>query len=252
MYRKKTYYLKNTIQVEKGHLTRRKDYTHSKKQNPTPEQMRQYNENQAARKLNRKISANFGAGDYHVVLTYKPENRVPEKESRSELKKFLSNLRCDYRKAGEELKYIITTEWRHSAIHHHLIINRISGTTEMIRKRWTKGRPRMTPLDDTGDYMKLAEYFVKETQRERVNGREKGKQSYSCSRNLIIPKPKVEKIYARDFKDEPKPIKGYYIIKESVVNGITPFGYKFQYYTMAKIPETLENTKHSRHRRKNE
>lgn len=252
MYRKKTYYFKHTIQVEKGHSVRRKEYSHQKKKNPTPEQMKIYNENQAARKLNRKICANFEAGDYHIVLTYKVENRLTEKESRKELKKFLNNLRSDYKKAGQDLKYIITTEWRHSAIHHHLIINHIRGSTEMVRKRWTRGRPKFTPLDDTGDYIKLAEYFVKETQKERVNGREKGKQSYSCSRNLIIPKPKIERIHAKDFKDEPKPIKGYYIIKDSVVNGITPFGYKFQYYTMAKIPECLVNTNVPRNRRKNE
>lgn len=247
MYTKKTYYLRYIIQVEKGFSVRRGNHkSHQKKQNPTPEQMKIYNENQAARKLNRKISANFGPGDYHVVLTYKPENRLPEDESRKELRKFLNNLKKDYRKVGEELKYIITTEWRHTAIHHHLIINHIRGSTEMVRKRWTKGRPRFTPLDDTGDYIKLAEYFIKETKNEKINGREKGKQSYSCSRNLIIPKPKVERIKAKDFKDDPKPIKGYYIVKDSVVNGISPFGYKYQYYTMAKLPEGLENTKRNR------
>lgn len=214
--------------------------------------METYNRNQAARKLNRKICANFGEGDYHIVLTYKRENRVPEDESKKELKRFLDNMRRDYRKAESELKYIITTEWRHTAIHHHIILNRIRGTTEMVRRRWKNGRPHFTPLDDTGDYINLAEYFVKETSKEKVEGKEKGKQSYSCSRNLVIPKPEVKRIKAKDFVEEPKPIKGYYIIKDSVVNGVTPFGYKFQYYTMAKMPGALVNTNTPRNRRKNE
>lgn len=253
MYTKKTYYLKNIIQVEKGFSVRRGNHnSHNRKQNPTPEQMKIYNENVAARKLNRKIAANFGPGDYHVVLTYARDKRLTEEDSRKELRKFLNNLKRDYQKAGEELKYIMTTEWRHSAIHHHLIINHIRGSTEMIRKRWNRGRPRFTPLDDTGDYIKLAEYFIKETKNEKLNGREKGKQSYSCSRNLIIPKPKVERIKAKDFIDDPKPIKDYYIIKDSVVNGVSPFGFKYQYYTMAKKPGVLANTNTPGDRRKNE
>lgn len=243
MYTKKTYYLKYITQVEKGFSPRRGNHnSHQKRMNPAPEQMKVYNQNQAARKLNRKICANFEPGDYHIVLTYRPENRLPPDESKKVLKNFLNNLRKDYRKADGELKYIITTEWRHTAIHHHIIINRIRRTTEMVRRRWTMGRPRFTPLDDNGDYMKLAEYFVKEVSKERIDGKEKGRQSYSCSRNLIIPQPKVEKIHAKDFIDEPRPVKGYYIIKESVVNGVTPFGYKYQYYTMAKIPGTSVNT----------
>lgn len=250
MYTKKTYYLKNSIQIEKGHATGKGRHDpRQKRQSPTSEQMKNYNETQAARKLNRKICANFGPGDFHLILTYKPEFRVPEDESRKILKKFLNNLRRDYKKLEAELKYIVTTEWRHTAIHHHIILNKIDQTTELVRKRWTRGRPRFTPLDDSGDYIKLAEYFVKETSAEKIKGREKGKQSYSCSRNLIIPKPKIEKIRARDFVDEPKPIKGYYIIKDSVVNGISPFGYKYQYYTMAKIQESPVNT--GEKRRKN-
>lgn len=253
MYTKRTYYLKYITQVEKGFSPRRGNHnSHQKRMNPTPEQMKVYNQNQAARKLNRKICANFEPGDYHITLTYRPENRLPPDESKKVLKNFLNNLRKDYRKADNELKYIITTEWRHTAIHHHIIINRIRGTTEMVRRRWTMGRPRFTPLDDTGDYIKLAEYFVKETSKERIAGKEKGRQSYSCSRNLIIPQPKVERIHAKDFADEPRPVKGYYIIKESVVNGVTPFGYKYQYYTMAKIPETSINTNTPGKRRQNE
>ena len=253
MYTKKIYYFKYAIHVEKGFSTRRGNHgSHKGKTNPTPEQMKIYNQNQAARKLNRKICANFGPDDYHIVLTYKPENRLPPDEAKKVLKRFLNNIRKDYRKAGSELKYIITTEWRYTAIHHHIIINRIHGTTEMVRKRWTSGRPRFTPLDDAGDYIKLAEYFVKETSKEKIKGKEKGHQSYSCSRNLIIPQPKVERINAKDFVDEPRPVKGYYVVKDSVVNGITPFGYKYQYYVMAKLPGTLDFTNVPGKWRKNE
>lgn len=253
MYTKKIWIFRHYIEIEKGYSGRRGNHkSHKGRTNPTPEQMKVYNQNQAARKLNRKICANFGLGDYHIVLTYKPENRLPPDEAKKALKRFLNNLRKDYRKAGSELKYIITTEWRYTAIHHHIIINRIRGTTEMVRRRWTSGRPRFTPLDDTGDYIKLAEYFVKETSKKKIEGKEKGRQSYSCSRNLIIPQPKIKRIHAKDFVDEPKPIKGYYIVKDSLVNGVTPFGRKYQYYKMAKLPGTLVKSNVPGKRRKNE
>ena len=56
MYTKKTYILRNTIQVEKGYSMRRENHkSHEPRTKPTPEQVKKYNMAQAARKLNRKI-----------------------------------------------------------------------------------------------------------------------------------------------------------------------------------------------------
>ena len=62
--------------------------------------------------------------------------------------------------------------------------------------------------------------------------------SYSRSRNLAVPRAEKETIYSRRWRQEPKPEKGWYIVSDSVVNGINPVtGYPYQHYMMVKIPE---------------
>ena len=204
-----------------------------KKKKATPEDIQRNNERRAARKLNLKICANFRPGDYHLVLTYKREMRLPEEAAKKELARFFRGLREDYRKVGHELKYIATTEYKSVAIHHHVILNRIPGGEEMVRRRWGRGRPRFTQLDDTGDYIQLAEYFLKETKRSREKGERKGQQAYTCSRNLVMPKKKERHIRAKDFR-QPRIPDGYEMLKGSFEDYITPTGYRHQYYTLIK------------------
>ena len=92
----------------------------------TPEEIREANKRQAARKLERLMNANFRPGDWHITLTYRKEIRPSPEEAREELKKFLGCLRRRYRKAGHELKYIVATEYRSKHIHHHLVVNAIN------------------------------------------------------------------------------------------------------------------------------
>lgn len=138
---------------------------------------------------------------------------------------------------GQPFKYIVTTEYgKRGGVHHHLIINTIDGTTQIVNKAWKCGRPHFTPLDDTGDYKDLAEYLIKETAERFREPDNPMKTRYSCSRNLERPKPVVEKVHAKRWAHEPKSVKGYYIVKDSVVNGFNPVtGHEYQYYTMAKL-----------------
>lgn len=56
MYTKKTYYLKYITQVEKGFTPRLGNHnSHQKRINPTPEQMKAYNQNQATQKTQSEI-----------------------------------------------------------------------------------------------------------------------------------------------------------------------------------------------------
>jgi hypothetical protein len=210
----------------------------------TKEEMDQANLKQAVKRLTRKVNANFRLGDWHVVLTYRQDMRPTLKEIRDVLKRFLDKIRRRYRKVGSELKYIIVTEYEAKAIHHHLLINDVNlgkgkCTRDFINECWTYGNPKYVSLYGDGDFRKLAEYFAKETKRTRKKMSESGgaiKQLYSCSRNLIDPKPvrrtvEVKRMWSMD----PKSRKGYYIDRDTLYNGVDKYGYPYQSYTMIRL-----------------
>lgn len=71
-YKKITYYCGETIEVEKKHTGRygAPGQKRQKKRKPTREEIQKQNERLAVQKLRRKINTNFGADDYHIILTY--------------------------------------------------------------------------------------------------------------------------------------------------------------------------------------
>lgn len=238
MYIQKTYIMRDTIDIEKYHSGRygAPGEKRRTKKKLTPEQIKTQNFEQAKRKLKRLINANFSVGDYHCTLTYKKENRPVQAEAKKELSNFLRRLTRDYKKTGHELKYIVVTEYEAKSIHHHIIINRVEGTSELMQKHWRLGRVHFTPLDDNGDYKQLADYLIKETERTFRNPDSANKQRYTRSRNLIIPEPIKEIITAKTFMKQPKAKKGYYIVPESLHQGINQFtGYPYQTYTMRRM-----------------
>lgn len=209
----------------------------SERRKATPEEMEKVNENNAIEKLTRLINANFGKGDIHLVLTYFRQARPGPEDAKQNLTKFLRDTRKDYKKLEKELKYIHVTECLKSSIHHHLVINTsdIDGALKIIRKNWKLGNPKITPLDGTGQYKKLAEYLIKETKK---SFREKGgqRQRYTPSRNLVRPKKEWQRRKRDKWPQEPKPPRGYYIDPDSLYNGINPFTQKeYQKYTLISL-----------------
>ena len=95
----------------------------------TREEMQEANMRQAARKLARKINANFKPGDWNITLTYRTE---PTTEMAQEtISKFLDRMRDRYKRRGFQFKYILVTEYESKRIHHHIIINNVNdGTNE--------------------------------------------------------------------------------------------------------------------------
>ena len=210
----------------------------------TPEEMREANLRQAARKLARKINANFRPGDWHITLTYKRENRPEPKEAQKVVAKLLDNLRREFKARGFTLKYVLVTEYKQKAIHHHMVINQVNDgkatTIGIVRKNWKdRGHIQAVPLYEDGEYQTLAEYLVKETEKTFRDPEAPFKQRYSCSRNLITPKPECRNRTAKKgWKLDPKPRAGYYIIRESLYNGFDRLGYPYQRYVMVKIHPT--------------
>lgn len=132
---------------------------------------------------------------------------------------------------------------RRGARHHHLVINKID--TEILQRCWYKAyeghnRVKVFPLDDSGNYAKLASYFIKytDTHRTEADGALQGKR-WNCSKNLVRPEPEIRIISDRAwFKSEPTAIKGYYVDKDSVSKGVhSPeyYGYGYMRYTLVKL-----------------
>ena len=57
---------------------------------------------------------------------------------------------------------------------------------------WTHGRPKVNPLDDTGNYRELAEYLIKETSKTFAEAAGPYKKRWNQSKNLRKPKIKIE------------------------------------------------------------
>ena len=101
----------NTIEIERYFTSRykKKGISRGDKVKPTKEEQEKVNTRQAERKLRILINANYGYGDYHLVLDYirrkgQPD-RTPE-QMRHDIDVFLRECRKEYRKAGLEFKYI--------------------------------------------------------------------------------------------------------------------------------------------------
>lgn len=225
----------NTIEVKKYFSARfgKKDNgSRAQKENETNEKQKKVNENNAVEKLTWLINENFADGDYHIVLTYSDEKRPSADESAELLKKYLRKLRSEYRKAGSELKYITVTEYETTNIHHHIIINKFD--TSIISDMWMHGGVHFTPLYSNGEYSKLAHYFVKETNKTFKDAVISGKR-WNASRNLRKPQITKSIVQADSWTKNPKALKGYYIVTDSVTEDVDSFGYAYQKYTMVKI-----------------
>lgn len=212
----------------------------------TPEEIEESNMRQAARKLTRKINANFKPGDWHVVLRYKRDSLPDPEQAQKYIKKLIDGLRDLYKKNGFILKYIHATEYLNKSIHHHLVINNVNDgkrtTVEYIRELWKgdgKGSKHFIPLYEDGEYKRLAEYLIKETEKTFRTNDSPVKQRYSCSRNMIEPKRTNRIIKTKSgWKPEPKPRTGYYIDQDSLYNGTDKLGYPYQRYVMIKLNPT--------------
>lgn len=228
MRKKKEYRFKNSIEIEEyvdGCFGARGKKREEKKK-ATPEQVKKQNQLNKAKNARRRIKNNFEEDDYYWTLTFKKECR-PEslEEAKNIWTKLQRKIRAEYKRQKKEFKWIISIEkGKKGAIHFHIIMNRIENGDRFIKRLWTYGGVYLRLLYDNGDYKALADYITKQP--------EEGEESYySHSRNLPIPEPRVKKL-----KGEWKEItayKGYYIEKESIVEGINPVtGYKYRHYTM--------------------
>lgn len=186
-YIKNTYYVGNSIEVEKVHSGRYgKRVPVSEKYRPTSESAQKVNYRNKVKKLRRLIMNNFTEDDYHLVLTYRKENRPDLRTAKELLKSFHGKMKRRYAKAGIEYKWICVTEYRTAAIHHHLIIPDAPELVKLLKESWPHGHINLTPIYGDMEVEGLAEYFLKETRDTRQKATYAKKHSES-GENLTQP-----------------------------------------------------------------
>lgn len=234
-YKKDSYNFGSTIEVEENMIGRygAKGEKRTPRKKATPEQIKKQNQYNKEKRERRKIKANFGVSDYWITLTYIKGERPNEGEAVEDLKRFLRKLRKAYKRLGVKLKYIAITEVGiRGGVHHHMLLNRIEDTDLIIAGEWEKGHVNLTKLYEKGNFKDLAEYVAKQPDEEN---KLKFKR-YSCSRNLKTVEPERKEL--KRWIEEPKAPKGYYIEKETLVEGINPVtGHKYRHYTIVRIRE---------------
>lgn len=238
MYYKRVWKCGKTIEIYKSY-SRPTERKKSGKRKISEEQILKNNRQRAVATLTRKLNANFNKNDAHVVLTYTDTPSV--EEARKRVKNFLRCISRKYKRIFKELKYVLVTEYLNKRIHHHLVINGFGNLGELISDNWQYGLPKITMLDKSGQYRKLAEYLIKETDKTHRQADGSQKQRYTCSRNLIIPPSKIKSINARAWREEPKIPDGYYLDSETLYNGVDPFTQKkIQKYTLIELDDKRE------------
>lgn len=215
-----------------------------KKRKKTKEEIQKINHWNKERRCRQRLLEYFHPGDMLATWTYRPEERPPDmKEALKDFQKAIRKVREEYRKRGYELFWIRNIEkGTKGAWHIHLVVNQIGDTASILQRAWPHGGTWTVQLKQGGwfdeDFTKLANYMTKDeyTREQKKNG-DPGKpriseSSYSTSRNMPLPEPHVDKL--KRWKREPKPKKGYYIVR--IYEGINPVtGYKYRRYTMIRL-----------------
>ena len=208
-----------------------------KRAKPTPERIKQANYRKAETDLRRLINANFTDEGYSVTLTYrKGEEPKDVDELRKDTALYLKKLTKASKKKGRILKYVYVLGAGPHRRHAHIVMQGMD--VEDANDLWTKGHLSMTRLYSDGDYRELAAYLMKnaeETRAEEIKAGEKPHRRYNTSHNLAKPLVIKERVSSKEFRKTPRTVKGYQIIKDTVVSGISDLtGMPYLAYTLIK------------------
>lgn len=224
----------------------------AKKKKATKEQIAKQNQRNRVKKIRRLMKANFHPGDLWCTFKYPAGTRKNIEEVRKDREKFCEAMRRVCKKIGQPFKFIYRIEiGAKGGIHLHMVINRLKGvdTDLLIQKYWPHGRVNFQSIYESGGYKDLAEYIVKQPDEEQnkqlsLFPKEDRKKliTYNSSRNLVRPQPERKKYTRRTMRklieEGPTPTPGYYIDKDSIVQGVNPYtGMSYLYYTEYRLKE---------------
>ena len=213
-----------------------KEGSRRQKENNTCEAQKKVNSRQAVKKLTWILNANYDGTSLYITWEYTKENRPATKEElRTDVDKLLRNIRRIYKKAGKEAKIVWVPEvGERGAVHIHMTLNAID--TQLLKKCWDKGWITIKPMDDNGQYRRLAEYFVKYSEKTMKTCEGFTGRRYNSSKNLVIPEPQKKTVSSRNaFNHIVKVPSGWYLDKDSIreawheVTGFMYFTYTLIY-----------------------
>lgn len=222
-----------------------KEGSRRKKENKTSEAQKKVNSRQAVKKLTWIFNENYDGTSLYVTYSYAKENRPSQKEElRTDIDKLIRSLRSIYRAAGKELKYVWVPEvGERGAVHVHMVLNAVE--ISQLKKIWKKGWIDIKPLDDSGQYRKLASYFVKYSEKTMKTCEGFSGKRYNSSKNLKIPIPTKTTVRSRNAYNHTIEIpRGWYLDKDSVAEAwheVT--GFMYFTYTLIWDGTTRKETK---------
>ena len=150
---------------------------------PSREELARVNRANALRRLRLLVNANFGPGDFFVTFTYRKGYPVTRAEALRHYQALMRALRGLYAAQGVALRYVAVTEEREGRRpHHHAILPEFSPAA--LRRLWPHGHINIRPLDDSGQYHRLALYLFEHTDTPGRTG-----NRWKCSQGLTRPKP---------------------------------------------------------------
>lgn len=214
----------------------RKEGSRRQKENKTSEAQKKVNSRQSVKKLTWILNENFDGTSLYVTWSYDKAKRPADKDQlRSDIDKLLRSLRQIYKKEDKVLKYVwVAEKGERGAAHVHMVINEIEA--RKLKKCWDKGFITIKPMDDSGQYAKLASYFVKYSEKTMKTEEGFGGKRYNSSRNLKIPEPERKTVTSRNAYSHNIQIpSGWYLDKDSVAEAwheVT--GFMYFTYTLIK------------------
>lgn len=246
--KRKTYRFKGgeIIEVEEFHDGRygAPGKKREKKKKPTTEQMKKVNAANKTKRCRHRMLEYINPGDCFTTWTYEVENRPPDMAAAlKDFRDAIGYVRRAYKKRGKTLYWFRNIEQgTKGAWHIHLVLNEIGDTASIISRAWKKGATWFTEIKKSkywdDDFTQMASYMTKDentaaVKKDGTPGKPRLRAaSYSTSRNMPLPEPKPDELVR--WKLEPKPKKGYYILRSH--EGINPFtGYKYRRYTMIRL-----------------
>lgn len=244
-YIKKIVKAGNTIEVTK-YITStlgRKNIAGKNPELPPEENIEQKKWKRAEDTCRWYLNENFHPGDLWMRFSYPRGTRKAPLEIRADIEKFLRNLRKLYKKEGKTLKYIYTVGiGSRGGIHFHAVFSDFDA--QKIEELWqdvigTEEVPypsvNTRHLDRQGHYGDVAAYLIKNAKETYGTENQIFGNRYCASRNLSPPKIKRIEVKAGGWVKNPKPKKGYYILKNSVQEGKNEKGFLYQSYIMVRL-----------------
>jgi hypothetical protein len=171
VYRTRTIKSGDMLEVMAYPVFVQKNAVRAARENVTKVAQQKINMQNAVRRVERLVHANFGKHALFVTCTY--GKAVTEEVAAHELDLYLQRLRRSAKRDGQELKYVAVTEVSSTGkIHHHMLLEGVD--REVAEGKWRKGFTNVRKYQkNEKQFVGLVRYMLKwrSTQESAACGR---------------------------------------------------------------------------------